>query len=206
MIYDKYLKRFFDLILSIILLSFLFPLMFIIAIMVFIDLGRPIFFVQMRPGYKGKIFKMYKFRTMIESKKFKDAQFDRHRVTKFGNFLRKTSLDELPELFNILLGNMSFVGPRPLLKEYLSKYNSNQIKRHDVKPGLTGLAQVNGRNAITWDEKFYWDLQYVERISFILDLKILLKTFLVLFKISYSQPKNRYSMDYFKGNHDDERD
>ena len=206
MIYEKYLKRFFDLILSITLLVFSFPLLVIIAIMVYLDLGRPILFVQQRPGYKEKIFKMYKFRTMIQSQELVNAQFDQHRVTKLGNFLRKTSLDELPELFNILFGKMSFVGPRPLLREYLSKYNSLQKKRHDVKPGLTGLAQVNGRNAITWDEKFYWDLQYVRRISFFLDLKILFKTFFVLLNISKSQPKNRYSMDYFKGNHNNERD
>jgi len=160
---DLFFAAFFLIILS--------PLMLIIALLVLILDGSPIFFRQERPGYREKLFVIYKFRTM------KDA-----RVTRIGRFLRSTSLDELPELWNILKGQMSFVGPRPLLTKYLPLYNLSQRKRHAVKPGLTGLAQINGRSSISWEKKFEFDVYYVENVSFILDLKIILKTIYIVLK------------------------
>lgn len=181
--YKRFFKRFFDIIISFFAIIILSPLFIIISIMVLIFMGWPIIFKQPRPGKNEKIFNMYKFRTMT-SKKDKNGNLlpDEIRLTKFGKFLRKTSLDELPELFCILFGNMSFVGPRPLLVEYLPYYTKEEHHRHDVRPGLTGLAQVNGRNLLSWDDKFKKDLEYVNNISFIGDTRIFFKTFVTVIK------------------------
>lgn len=175
--YKKFFKRFLDIILSIIAIIVLSPIYLIISILVLIFMGWPIIFKQERPGKDEKIFNMYKFRTM-NNKKDKNGKLlpDKDRLTRFGIFLRKTSLDELPELFCILLGKMSIVGPRPLLVEYLPYYTKEEHHRHDVKPGLTGLAQVSGRNLLSWEEKFKKDLEYVNNITFIGDVKIILIT------------------------------
>lgn len=184
------IKKIFDLILSLILLIILSPIFISIYLLIKIKLGSPVLFKQNRPGKNEKIFKMYKFRTMTEKRDERgDLLPDKDRLTVFGQFLRKSSLDELPELFNILKGDMSFVGPRPLLIEYLPLYNDEQKQRHLVKPGLTGWAQINGRNAISWDEKFKLDVWYVENISMWLDIKILILTFIRVVKrdgISYN--------------------
>jgi sugar transferase EpsL len=171
------LKRFFDLIVAFFLLLFFSLLLLSLTILIRVRLGSPLFFCQVRPGLNAKPFKIYKLRTMTESSD-KDGNLlpDAERLTKFGQFLRSTSLDELPALWNVIKGEMSLVGPRPLLIEYLPLYNARQSKRHDVKPGITGWAQVNGRNAISWQEKFDLDVWYVEHQSFWLDLKILLMT------------------------------
>lgn len=175
--YRKYIKRMLDFILSLIAIIILSPFILVIAILVRIKLGKPIIFKQERPGKNEEIFTLYKFRTMTDEKdKEGNLLPDEVRLTKFGKFLRSTSLDELPELINILKGDMSIVGPRPLLVEYLALYNEEQKKRHKVRPGLTGLAQVNGRNSITWEEKFKDDIYYIEHISLISDIKIVFKT------------------------------
>lgn len=159
--YAKYIKRTLDLILSLMALIVLMPLMIIIGILVRINLGSPIIFKQKRPGKNEKIFTLYKFRTMTDKRDIDGNLLpDEYRLTKFGKFLRSTSLDELPELINIIKGDMAIVGPRPLLVEYLPYYTEEEKHRHDVRPGLTGLAQVNGRNAISWEERFSFDLQY----------------------------------------------
>ena len=175
--YAKYIKRILDFILSLIALIVLSPVLLVVAILVRIKLGSPIIFKQQRPGKDEKIFTLYKFRTMTD-KKDENGELlpNDQRLTKFGDFLRKTSLDELPEIFLILTGKMSFIGPRPLHVEYLQYYNEEQRKRHNVRPGLTGWAQVNGRNSITWTEKFKLDVYYVENVSFLLDLKIIFLT------------------------------
>lgn len=181
--YAKYIKRILDLILSLMALIVLMPLMIIIGILVRINLGSPIIFKQKRPGKDEKIFTLYKFRTMTDEKDEKGKLLpDSQRLTKFGKFLRSTSLDELPELINILKGDMSIVGPRPLLVEYLKLYNEEQKHRHDVRPGLTGLAQISGRNSISWEEKFKDDLEYIKKITFLKDCKIILKTITKVFK------------------------
>lgn len=181
--YAKYIKRILDLILSLMALILLMPLMLIIGILVAINLGNPIIFKQKRPGKDEKIFTLYKFRTMTDEKDEKGKLLpDSQRLTKFGKFLRSTSLDELPELINILKGDMSIVGPRPLLVEYLKLYNEEQKHRHDVRPGLTGLAQISGRNSISWEEKFKDDLEYIKKITFLKDCKIILKTITKVFK------------------------
>lgn len=176
-IYRKYIKRPMDLVLSLLTIIILSPLMLIIALLVRIKLGSPILFKQKRPGLNEKIFTIYKFRTMTDQRD-KDGTLlpDSIRLLKFGNFLRSTSLDELPELFNILKGDMSIVGPRPLLIQYLELYNEHQKRRHEVRPGITGLAQVSGRNAISWEEKFNLDVEYVDNISFTGDWKIICLT------------------------------
>lgn len=182
--YKKFFKRFFDIILSLIAIIILSPVYLIISVLVFIFMGWPILFKQPRPGKNEKIFNMYKFRTMT-NKKDKDGNLlpDEQRLPKFGRFLRKTSLDELPEMFCILTGTMSFVGPRPLLVEYLPYYTPKEHHRHDVRPGLTGWAQVNGRNSLKWDDRFNKDLEYVNNITFLFDIKIILLTVKkVLFK------------------------
>lgn len=166
-----------DFVLSVLALTVLSPVLIIVAILVRINLGSPIIFKQRRPGMKEKIFTIYKFRTMT-NKKDQNGKIlpDSERLTKLGKYLRAASLDELPELWNIILGDMSIVGPRPLLVEYLPHYNDYQKRRHEVRPGLSGLAQVSGRNAISWDDKFDLDVQYLENISFALDLKIIILT------------------------------
>lgn len=176
--YEKYIKRCLDILLSAIAIIFLSPLFVVISLMVKIKLGSPILFSQERPGKFGEIFVLRKFRTMTDEVDPLTGGLlpDEQRLTRFGCFLRSTSLDELPELFNILKGDMSIVGPRPLLVRYLPRYNEKQMHRHDVRPGLTGFAQANGRNAISWEDKFDMDVYYTEHISFLFDLKVILQT------------------------------
>lgn len=177
------IKRFCDIILSLFLIIILSPVIIFIYLILFFRLGNPVIFIQKRPGLGGKIFKMYKFRTMTNETDSKGNLLpDEQRLTKFGRFLRSTSLDELPELFNVLKGEMSLVGPRPLLVEYLELYSSEQSRRHEMKPGITGWAQVNGRNNISWEEKFRLDVWYVDNWSLFLDIKILFKTITVVFQ------------------------
>ena len=175
--YRKLIKRCLDFLLSLIAIVILSPVYLIVALLVKTKLGSPILFKQDRPGKNEKIFKMYKFRTMTDETDINGELLpDEIRLTSFGKFLRSTSLDELPELFNILKGDMSIIGPRPLLVRYLPLYNEKQKHRHDVLPGLTGWAQVNGRNAISWEKKFEYDVWYTQNISFLLDIKILFMT------------------------------
>lgn len=177
-LYEKYIKRFLDVFLSSFAIIVLSPLLAVVALAVKIKLGSPVLFSQARPGKFGEIFVLKKFRTMTDEPDPLTGELlpDEQRLTSFGCFLRSTSLDELPELFNILKGDMSIVGPRPLLVKYLPRYNEKQMHRHDVRPGLTGFAQANGRNAISWEEKFDMDVYYTEHISFLFDLKIILQT------------------------------
>lgn len=181
--YKKFFKRFLDIIISLLGLIILSPIILIVAILVRIKLGSPIIFKQERPGKDEKIFKLYKFRSMSD-KKDENGELlpDSERLTKFGKILRATSLDEIPELVNILKGEMSLIGPRPLAVCYLPYYNEKEKHRHDVRPGLTGLAQINGRNAINWDKRFAYDIEYINNISFINDCKILFKTFYKVLK------------------------
>ncbi|MER2007507.1 MAG: sugar transferase [Psychrobacillus sp.] len=175
--YKKHIKRPVDFIVSLTMLIILSPLLLVVAVLVKNKLGSPILFKQNRPGLNEKIFTMYKFRTMTEQRdEYGELLPDHIRLTRFGKFLRSTSIDELPELLNILKGDMSFIGPRPLLVEYLKYYNDEQRKRHNVRPGLSGLAQVNGRNSLSWEEKFELDVKYVNNISFIEDVKIIFLT------------------------------
>lgn len=175
--YAKYIKRILDFVLSLLAIIVLSPLMLIVWILVRIKLGKPAIFKQQRPGKDEKIFTLYKFRTMTDKKDEHGKLLpDEQRLTKFGKMLRSTSLDELPELWNILKGDMAIVGPRPLLVEYLPLYNEEQKHRHDVRPGLTGLAQISGRNSISWKEKFNDDIKYIEKVTFLKDCKIVLKT------------------------------
>ena len=181
--YNKYIKRLLDIILSLFAIVILFPVLLILAILVRIKLGSPIIFKQKRPGKDEKIFTLYKFRTMTDEKD-EDGNLlpDEKRLTKFGRLLRSTSLDELPELFNIIEGSMSIVGPRPLLIKDMIFMTKEQRKRHEVRQGLTGLAQVNGRNNITWENKFDYDLLYIDNISFLTDCKIILQTVCKVFR------------------------
>lgn len=181
--YAKYIKRILDFILSLLAIIILSPVMLIIYILVRIKLGKPAIFKQQRPGKNEKIFTLYKFRTMTDERD-EDGNLlpDEKRLTKFGKILRSTSLDELPELFNILKGNMAIVGPRPLAVQYLPYYTEEEKHRHDVRPGLTGLAQIHGRNCIDWGKKFEYDLSYIKDISLINDLKIILKTMVKVFE------------------------
>lgn len=181
--YQKYIKRLLDIIISFTALVVLSPVLLIVAVLVRCKLGSPVIFHQQRPGYQEKIFKLCKFRTMTEAKDGEGNLLpDADRLTSFGNFLRKTSLDELPELWNILKGDMSLIGPRPLLVKYLPYYTEKEKLRHSVRPGLTGLAQVSGRNFISWDNRLAKDVEYVENLSFLLDVKILFRTVAVVFK------------------------
>lgn len=181
--YAKYIKRILDFILSLMALILLMPLMFVIWLLVRIKLGKPAIFKQQRPGKDEKIFTLYKFRTMTDKKDEQGNLLpDSERLTKFGKFLRSTSLDELPELFNILKGDMAIVGPRPQLVRDMIFMTDEQRKRHIVRQGLTGLAQVNGRNNVTWEEKINYDLEYIKKITFINDLKIIFKTIAKVFK------------------------
>ena len=175
--YKKYIKRLLDVILALFAIIITSPLLLILYILVFIFIGRPVIFKQPRPGKNEKIFNLYKFRTMTNEKDENGNLLpDEKRLTKFGKFLRKTSLDELPEFINILKGDMSFIGPRPLLVKYLDYYTKEEHHRHDVRPGLTGLAQVNGRNLLGWNDRFKKDIEYINNLSFIMDLKIIFKT------------------------------
>ncbi len=198
--YKNFFKPLIDRVLALILLVLFLPVMIIVAIAIYLWDGWPIIFTQERPGYKGKIFKIYKFRTMTNEKD-KDGNLlpDEKRLKGVGKIIRSLSLDELPQLFNVLKGDMSFVGPRPLLIEYLPLYSKEQKRRHDVKPGITGWAQVNGRNAISWKEKFEYDVWYVDHISFWLDLKILWMTLLKVLKREGISQKGHATMEKFNG-------
>lgn len=200
-IYSRYLKRPIDFILALMAVIAFSPVLIIVAILVRIKLGSPIIFKQKRPGYKEKIFTLYKFRTMTNERDDNGELLpDEVRLTKFGRFLRSTSLDELPELYNILKGDMSIVGPRPLLVKYLDRYNEEQHLRHDVRPGLTGWAQVNGRNTVAWTERFKMDVWYTKNISFSLDLKIILLTIKNVLKREGINSDNDATMEEFLGN------
>ena len=180
-LYEAYVKRLLDLVLSAVALLLLSPVILVVAILVRCNLGAPVIFCQERPGKDDEIFKLYKFRSMTDAcDAYGEPLPDELRLTRFGRFLRSTSLDELPELWNIFKGDMSIVGPRPLLVEYLPYYTEEERHRHDVSPGLTGLAQVNGRNNLSWEEKFAYDLEYVENISFAMDIRIVVLT---IFKV-----------------------
>lgn len=195
------LKRFFDIMASLIGIIVLSPIFAILVITVLIKHGSPILFKQQRPGLHGEPFTFYKFRTMTNEKDEKgNLLSDKDRLTSFGSFLRKTSLDELPSLFNVVKGDMSLVGPRPLLMQYLPLYNDFQKRRHEVKPGITGWAQVNGRNAISWQKKFELDVWYVENQSFWLDVKILFFTVYKVFKREGISANGEATVEYFKGN------
>ena len=199
--YRKHIKRLLDFILSLIAIIILSPILLIVAILVRIKIGSPVIFKQKRPGLHERIFTLYKFRTMTDQKDEQGNLLpDEIRLTKFGKLLRSTSLDELPELFNILKGDMSVVGPRPLLVRYLPLYNEHQKHRHDVRPGFTGWAQCNGRNAISWEEKFDLDVYYIRHVSFLLDLKVIFKTIkIVLFRVGISS-NTSVTMEEFRGN------
>lgn len=198
--YARYIKRWLDFILSLFAIIILSPILLIVALLVRIKLGSPVIFKQERPGLHEKIFTLYKFRTMTDGKD-KDGNLlpDDQRLTKFGKLLRSTSLDELPELFNILKGDMSIVGPRPLLVKYLPLYNEHQKHRHDARPGFTGWAQCNGRNALSWEEKFDLDIYYVKHLTFILDLSVIFKTIKIVFLREGISSDTSVTMEEFRG-------
>jgi sugar transferase EpsL len=196
-------KRILDLLLAVAGILLLSPLLLLISVLVGMNYGTPVIFRQKRPGYLGKPFWVYKFRSMTEARDAQDNLLpDAQRITRLGHFLRSTSLDELPEMLNVLRGEMSFVGPRPLLMQYLERYSPEQARRHEVLPGITGWAQINGRNALTWEEKFKLDVWYVDHRSFWLDIKILLHSVLkVLRREDINQP-GQATAEEFMGNHD----
>lgn len=199
--YEKYVKRMLDFLISLSAIVILSPIILITALLVRIKLGSPVIFCQKRPGKDEKIFSMYKFRSMTDGKDENGKLLpDEIRLTDFGKKLRATSLDELPELFNILKGDMSIVGPRPLLVDYLERYNESQKHRHDVRPGLTGLAQANGRNAISWEDKFAYDVEYVNHVTFWNDLKIIFLTIGSVVKRDGINSATSATMEEFKGN------
>ena len=198
--YERYIKRPQDFLCALAAVIVLSPVMLITALLVRIKLGSPILFTQERPGKDGKIFKLYKFRTMTDARDEKGNLLpDEIRLTKFGKTLRSTSLDELPELLNMLKGDMSVVGPRPLLVRYLPRYNAHQARRHEVRPGFTGLAQVHGRNAISWEEKFDWDVKYVDHITFLGDWKIIFQTLITVIKRDGISSETSATMEEFMG-------
>ena len=200
-LYRLYFKRPMDFILSLLAIIILSPVFIITGVLVRTKLGSPILFKQKRPGLDGKIFTMYKFRTMTDQKDENGELLPDHiRLTKFGKMLRATSLDELPELFNILKGDMSIIGPRPLLVQYLSLYNVHQKRRHEVRPGLSGYAQVNGRNSISWEDKFDLDVQYVDNVTFINDVKIIMLTLKKVFVKDGISSGSSVTMEVFTGN------
>ena len=200
-LYCKLIKRFMDFLIAALSIIIFSPLLIILAILVRVKLGWPVIFKQERPGLNGKVFKLYKFRTMTDAKDENGNLLDdEYRLTSFGKKLRSTSLDELPELYNILKGDMSIVGPRPLLVKYLPLYNDEQKRRHDVRPGLTGLAQVSGRNAITWTEKFNKDIEYVDNVSLGLDISIFFKTIYCVLKKEGINSDSAATMEDFTGN------
>lgn len=198
--YQRYGKRVIDLCLSLVLLILFWWVLAIVAILVRVKLGSPVLFRQPRPGRDEKVFNLYKFRTMTDER---DADGnllpDEQRLTKFGSVLRSTSLDELPEVFNIVRGDMSIIGPRPLLVKYLPRYSAEQRRRHEARPGLTGLAQVNGRNSISWDEKFLYDVEYVDNVSLGLDATIFLRTILATLRRSGINAEGEATMPEFMG-------
>ena len=198
--YEKYFKRPLDIICAALALIVLWPVLLVVAILVRKNLGAPVLFRQERPGKNGRIFSLLKFRTMLPPKgDVANPDSDEERLTPFGKKLRATSLDELPELINILKGDMSVVGPRPLLKQYMERYSETQARRHEVRPGFTGLAQVNGRNSISWEEKFDWDVKYVDRITFIGDVKIIFATLRTVIRREGINGNNSETMTEFKG-------
>jgi lipopolysaccharide/colanic/teichoic acid biosynthesis glycosyltransferase len=198
--YTHFIKHIFDFSFSFLSLIFLLPVFISIGIVVKIKLGSPIIFIQKRPGLNEKIFNLYKFRSMTDKRDiYGNLLSDELRLSKFGQFLRSTSLDELPSLINILKGDMSIIGPRPLLVKYLPLYNEFQKQRHLVKPGLTGLAQINGRNSIDWQEKFKYDISYINNVSFLLDLKIFIITIFKVITRKNVSSRTFITMDEFKG-------
>lgn len=203
----KYIKRIMDLLTAVLLAIVLSPLMLLSSILIAANRDGPVLFKQKRPGKNGKIFTVYKFRTM--STKLCDENgrelSDFERMTKIGRILRKTSVDELPQLFNIIKGDMSFIGPRPLLIEYLDLYSSEQMRRHDVLPGISGWAQVNGRNTLTWDEKFSYDIYYVDHYGFLMDMKIFFKTIQNVIRQDGINSGKENTMEKFSGNKETER-
>jgi|SRR5690606_16314804 len=203
MVYKKYVKRYLDFITAIFAFIFLSPIFLIVTLVLFItNNGKP-FFLQPRPGKNEKIFKVIKFKTMTDRKdETGNLLPDADRLTAFGRFVRKTSLDEIPQLLNVIKGDMSLVGPRPLLVQYLPLYNDTQRRRHEVCPGITGWAQVNGRNAISWKQKFEYDVWYVDNMSFVLDLRILWMTVLKVFKSEGINSQTSATMEVFTGNND----
>ena len=198
--YNIMFKRVIDLAASFLLLALLSPILVIVALLIRINLGSPIFFKQIRPGLDGKAFEMIKFRTMLNQDNSDALLPDAVRLTGFGKWLRALSIDELPELWNVLKGEMSLVGPRPLLMEYLPLYNQEQMRRHEVKPGITGWAQINGRNAISWQDKFKLDVWYVENHSFWMDMKILVQTVLKVFSRQGINASGQATAEKFSGN------
>jgi len=200
MVYRKYLKRVFDFILSLLLLIITFPLNITISIILFFTNNGKIFFIQPRPGKNENIFSIIKFRTMNEKVNNNGELLpDNERITRTGNFIRKTSIDELPQLINVLIGDLSFIGPRPLLVDYLALYNDFQRRRHEVKPGITGWAQVNGRNSISWQKKFEYDIWYVDNICFLLDVKIILLSIKRIFLAENINTSDTTTMVRFTG-------
>lgn len=199
-VYEKYIKRPQDMLCALLALIVLSPILFITAFLVRVKLGSPVIFKQERPGLNGKIFTLYKFRTMTDERDSEGNLLpDEVRLTKFGKLLRSTSLDELPELLNILFGDIAVIGPRPLLVEYLPRYNAEQRRRHEVRPGLSGLAQVNGRNAISWEDKFKYDIQYVDHVTFLGDWKIIFQTILNVIKRDGISSETAATMEVFMG-------
>lgn len=200
MLYKRFIKRPMDFCLSLAAIIVLSPLYVVLVLTIKKKLGSPVLFKQKRPGLNEKIFTLYKFRTMTDQRDEKGALLpDDKRLTRFGNFLRSTTLDELPELVNVLKGDMSVIGPRPLLVQYLPLYNEQQKRRHEVRPGLSGLAQINGRNAISWEEKFNLDVAYVDTISFIGDWKIIFLTMKKVFKREGINANDSTTMELFQG-------
>ncbi|MFF2588509.1 sugar transferase [Peribacillus butanolivorans] len=198
--YRRFIKRSMDFILALIAILVLSPILLVVALLVRVKLGSPVLFKQKRPGLHGNIFMMFKFRTMTDERDENGELLpDNIRLTKFGRFLRSTSLDELPELFNIIKGDMSIVGPRPLLVQYLPLYDKHQKRRHEVRPGLSGLAQVNGRNAISWEDKFNLDVEYVNHVSFTGDWKIIFLTIKKVFVREGINSETAATMEYFEG-------